>query len=202
MSCRSTICMGTTFVQSALSPTARLANISYNIDLRMRRVISCPMQATDTRELSLPTIYGAILLRIEVFFNSTDVDKTTSSPPSIQPRFTSLSLHYYNTHPSVRCPTTHITSPLPSSSSTAPTISTPLTPTATPRSTVCTSSSSFRVLPASFNPASDAERVAATLKAAGISLSSESYLRPTPRRRLFAGAYYTPPRSPSCIRFP
>ncbi|KAK6969118.1 hypothetical protein R3P38DRAFT_2814871 [Favolaschia claudopus] len=47
--------------------------------------------------ISLPTVYGQILLRIEVF-NSSDVDHIVST---IQPHFTTK-------HSFVRCPSTHI----------------------------------------------------------------------------------------------
>ncbi|KAK7028727.1 DUF1254-like protein [Favolaschia claudopus] len=107
--------------------------------------------------ISLPTVYGQILLRIEVF-NSSDVDDIVST---IQPHFTLTSL---NT-PSAGAP--------------------PLT-SALLNDNLAVDNPSLHLLQllsrvASFNPAeeaSDAEHVAATLEAAGISASSQSYTQP------------------------
>ncbi|KAK7002285.1 DUF1254-like protein [Favolaschia claudopus] len=107
--------------------------------------------------ISLPTVYGAILLRIEVF-NSSDVDHIVST---IQPHFTLTSLN--------------------TPSSGAP----PLT-SALLNDNLAADNAPLHLLQllsrvASFNPAeeaSDAERVATTLKTAGISVSSESYTQP------------------------
>ncbi|KAK6969136.1 DUF1254-like protein [Favolaschia claudopus] len=108
--------------------------------------------------ISLPTVYGQILLRIEVF-NSTDVDHIVST---IQPHF-------------------RLTSLLNTPSSGAP----PLT-SALLNDGLAVDNPPLHLLQllsrlASFNPAeeaSDAEHVATTLEAAGISVSSESYTPP------------------------
>ncbi|KAK6995723.1 DUF1254-like protein [Favolaschia claudopus] len=107
--------------------------------------------------VSLPTVYGAILLRIEVY-NSSDVEHIVSS---IQPQFT--------------------LTPLNSPSSGA----SPLT-SALLNDNLAVNNPPLSLLQllsrvALFNPAeeaSDAGRVAATLEAAGISPDSQSYTQP------------------------